>query len=76
MLLVVHDTYSSDCKSITNQSSNLLYVRYYNRDSYSKCKLKYSYEEKDFTCIKNSTMGEFHTGLRSHSKFRLFACER
>ena len=46
------------------------------RDSYSKCKLKYSYEEKDFTCRKNSTWGGFNTGLRFHSKFRLFACKQ
>ena len=30
MFLVVHDTYSSDCESITNQSSNLSCARYYN----------------------------------------------
>ena len=43
------------------------------RDSYPKCKLKYNYEEKDFTGIRNSTLGAFYTGLRSHSNFRVFA---
>ena len=46
------------------------------RDSYPKCKLKYSSKEKDFTCIKNSSFGGFHTALRSHSNFRVFACQQ
>ena len=46
------------------------------RDCYPKCKLKYNYEENDFTGIRNSTLGGFNTGLRSHRKFRLFACKQ
>ena len=45
-------------------------------DSYPKCKLKYNYEEKDCTCIRNSTLGGFYKGLRSHSNFRVFACKQ
>ena len=48
------------------------------RDSYPKCKLKNNnyYEEKDFTCIRNSTLSRFYKGLRSHSNFKVFSCKQ